>query len=77
MGKPKAYYDLLKFSALGLEMGAAVVIGLLFGIFLDSRFGTSPWLTLLFLGFGFAAAVKAVLKAVSSEILKDDDEPQQ
>ena len=40
MSRPKHYTDLLKYSSLGLEMGAAVVIGLLAGIYLDRRFGT-------------------------------------
>ena len=45
MSKPSPLYDLLKLSSLGLEMGAAVVIGLLVGSWLDSRFDTNPWLT--------------------------------
>jgi ATP synthase protein I len=64
MGKPRAHYELLKLSSLGLEMGGAVVIGLLMGVWLDRRFGTEPWLTFVFLGFGFVAAGKAVYKAV-------------
>jgi len=72
MSKPKALYDLLKLSTLGLEMGAAVVIGLLAGSWLDSRFDTNPWLTLLFLGFGFAAAAKAVMRAVRKGIFEEE-----
>ena len=64
MEKPRAYYDLLKLSSLGLEMGAAVVIGLLMGTWLDRQFGTEPWLTFVFLGFGLVAAGKAVYRAV-------------
>jgi ATP synthase protein I len=62
--RPKAFYDLLKLSSLGLEMGAAVVIGLLMGTWLDRQFGTEPWLTFVFLGFGLVAAGKAVYRAV-------------
>lgn len=64
MAKPKTFYDLLKFSSLGLEMGASVVIGLLVGIYLDRKFGIYPWLTLLFMCFGFVAATRALIKAV-------------
>jgi ATP synthase protein I len=64
MAKPKMFYDLLKLSGLGLEMGASVVIGLLIGIYLDRKFGTYPWLTLLFMCFGFVAAARALIKAV-------------
>ena len=72
MSKPKALYDLLKLSSLGLEMGAAVVIGLLVGTWLDGRFGTNPWLTLLFLAFGFAAAAKAVIRALRKGFFEEE-----
>jgi ATP synthase protein I len=74
MGKPRAYYDLLKLSSLGLEMGGAVVIGLLMGVWLDRRFGTEPWLTFVFLGFGFAAAGKAVYRAIRKGIFEEEFE---
>ena len=72
MSKPRALYELLKLSSLGLEMGAAVVIGLLIGSWLDSRFGTNPWLTMLFLVFGFVAAGKAVARALRKGIFEED-----
>ena len=74
MSKPRALYDLLKLSSLGLEMGAAVVIGLLCGTWLDNRFDTTPWLTLLFLGFGFAAAAKGVIRALRKGIFEDEND---
>jgi len=51
-----------KFSAVGLEMGFSVIIGLLMGIFLDKYFKTEPWLTILFLFFGLAAAFRVILR---------------
>ena len=72
MSKSKALYELLKLSTLGLEMGIAVIIGLLVGVWLDKKFGTNPWLTLLFLAFGFAAAGKAVARALRKGIYEDD-----
>jgi F0F1-type ATP synthase assembly protein I len=74
MSKPRALYDLLKLSSLGLEMGAAVVIGLLVGSWLDSRLGTNPWLTLLFLGFGFAAAAKSVVRAIRKGVFEEEND---
>ncbi len=74
MSKPRALYELLKLSSLGLEMGAAVVIGLLVGLWLDNRLGTNPWLTLLFLGFGFAAAAKSVLRAIRKGIFEEEND---
>ncbi|NOY87040.1 MAG: AtpZ/AtpI family protein [Deltaproteobacteria bacterium] len=72
MPKPRHFYDLLKYSSLGLEMGAAVIIGLLLGIFLDRKFDTSPWLTLLFLGLGFAAGVRALIRAVRDGAFEEE-----
>ena len=53
-------------------MGAAVVIGLLCGTWLDNHFDTTPWLTLLFLGFGFVAAAKGVIRAIRKGIFEED-----
>jgi F0F1-type ATP synthase assembly protein I len=51
-------------SSVGLEMGIAVIIGLLFGRWLDGKLGTDPWLMLVFTGFGMAAGLKGVFRAV-------------
>jgi ATP synthase protein I len=73
MARSKEFYDLLKLSSLGLEMGIAVVLGLLAGMFLDGRFGTSPWLTIFFTGCGFAAAGKAIARAIRESIALDEN----
>jgi F0F1-type ATP synthase assembly protein I len=49
-------------SAIGIEMVLAVVVGYLLGHWLDGRFGTGPWLTVVFSLAGVGAAVKAVLR---------------
>jgi len=72
MARSQVFSDLLKFSTLGLEMGASVIIGLVIGIFLDRHFDSEPWLTLIFLGFGFTAAVRALLRALKSDIFKEE-----
>ncbi len=74
MAKGRAFYDLLKYSSLGLEMGAAVVIGLLIGMFLDRKLGTDPWLTLLFMILGFVAAGRALIKAVRGSVFEEEEE---
>lgn len=47
---------------LGLEVVLSILFGLFGGQWLDGRFGTAPWLTLIGSGFGLAAAVRAVLR---------------
>lgn len=61
----KRAFDTLSASSVGLELGLSVIIGLLVGYWLDSRYGTAPWLMLLFLGFGLAAGFRGVLRAVA------------
>ena len=45
-------------STVGITLVAATVIGYFLGLFLDRVFGTSPWLTIIFLIFGIAAGLK-------------------
>jgi ATP synthase protein I len=70
------FKDLGKFSALGFEMAIAVIIGLVIGSFLDKRLGTGPWLTIVWLGLGFAAGVRSLYRAAvrSGRDLPKDDE---
>lgn len=61
--KPTKAFTTASVGSLGLEMGIAVLIGCLFGMWLDDSLGTEPWLLLLFLGFGIAAGFKGMLRA--------------
>lgn len=61
-----------KFSTIGLEMGFSVVIGLLIGIYLDRYLKTEPWMTIVFLLFGVAAAFRVIIR-VAKESRQDDD----
>ena len=45
-------------STVGLAMAISIGIGALVGLYLDKKFGTAPWLLLIFLGFGVAAAFR-------------------
>ena len=57
-------FEFLSASSVGLEMGIATLIGILGGYFADKHFGTSPWLLLLGLAFGLAAAGNGVMRAL-------------
>jgi len=45
-------------STVGITLVVATVIGYLIGHYLDGRYGTTPWLTLVFLLLGIAAGFK-------------------
>jgi len=45
-------------STIGLSMGLAIAIGALIGWYLDKKFGTEPWLFLVFFCFGVVAAFR-------------------
>ncbi len=62
-------------STVGLTMVFATVIGLFFGHWLDTKFGTSPWLTALFLLLGIIAGFKNLflyVKKSQDELDKQD-----
>ena len=45
-------------STVGLSMAIAIGIGAVLGWYLDKKFGTDPWLFIVFVGFGIAAAFR-------------------
>jgi ATP synthase protein I len=57
--------ELAYFSSLGFQVALSIFIGLAIGLYLDGRvFDTSPWFTLIFLGFGIAAGFKNIGLAI-------------
>jgi ATP synthase protein I len=52
------------FSTVGLSVALAIFIGLAIGVYLDRRFDTTPWLTLVFLVLGIAAGYKNIGLAI-------------
>jgi len=52
-----------QYGTVGLEMVLSVLFGLFIGIKLDGWLGTSPWLAVVWFGFGCAAAGKSVHRA--------------
>lgn len=51
-------------STIGFAFVLAIVIGFGFGYFLDSRLGTSPWLSMVFFFVGLAAGVLNVFRTM-------------
>ena len=48
---------------LGTELVAAVAVGTIIGFILDSWFGTTPWLILIFFFVGVIAGILNVIKS--------------
>lgn len=62
--KKKLFREIGRYGTIGLEMGIAVVIGILIGWWMDSLFHTKPWLTLVFMLFGVAAGFKGLFRVL-------------
>jgi ATP synthase protein I len=60
----QSFRELAYYSSLGFSVALSIFIGLGIGVWLDGKFDTSPWLTLIFLGFGIAAAFRNIGLAV-------------
>ena len=54
----KEVRPMLAASSIGIVFVVSIVIGVLIGVWLDSKLDTKPWLTLFFLGIGVAAGIK-------------------
>jgi F0F1-type ATP synthase assembly protein I len=74
--------ELFSYSAVGIEMGAAVGIGVVIGYVVDFKVfngRTSPGFILFFMALGLAAAAKAFYRAAKELRAKsresDDDDP--
>ena len=62
-------------------MVAASFIGLFIGYYLDKWLGTSPWMTLIWLGFGIASGFRNIFiltrRALREQELADQEENQE
>lgn len=56
--------ELAYYSSLGLSVSLSLFIGLAVGIYLDRRFETSPWCTLIFLVLGIIAGFRNIAIAI-------------
>jgi ATP synthase protein I len=66
----------LQLSSIGIEMGVATMIGIGLGwtiekyVFKEKYY---PWITILFLFFGFVAGIKNVLHLIKNMDTKEND----
>ncbi len=60
--RPSPFFEAAKVSSVGLEMAVATGIGWGIGYWLDSKYGTGPWLMLVGLLFGVAAGFNGLIR---------------
>jgi ATP synthase protein I len=64
--RTKRYYQTLSATSVGIELAVAVVMGLFFGMWLDTQLGIAPAMMILWLVIGFAAGMRAVFRHVAA-----------
>jgi len=60
----RAIKELAYFGSLGLSVALSIFIGLAIGVYIDRRYNTTPWFTLVFLGLGIAAGFRNIGLAI-------------
>lgn len=76
LNKSKNFRKYLHLSSIGIEMGVATMIGIGIGWTLDKYIFKEkyyPWITLIFLFFGFVAGIKNVLQLIKSFEKKENN----
>jgi ATP synthase protein I len=62
--KIRQWKELAYYSSIGFQVSLSIVIGLAAGVWLDGKFDTRPWLTLVFMGLGIAAGFRNIGLAI-------------
>jgi ATP synthase protein I len=75
--KRELYKSLGFLSSVGISMVASTFIGLAMGYFLDKWLGTSPWLTLIFLGLGIISGFRNIFILTARELKRQEKEDQE
>ena len=70
--KPVAWAKYLSNASIGIEMGAALVVGMAIGWFLDRSFGTKPWCLVIFTAFGIVAGFRNMIVAARKAAAEED-----
>ena len=60
-------------SSVGISMVAATLIGLAMGHYLDKWLGTSPWMTMIFLGFGIVSGFRNIYILTDRELRRQKE----
>lgn len=68
------YKSLGFLSSVGISMVASTFIGLAMGYYLDEWLNTSPWMTLIFLGFGIVSGFRNIFILTERELKRQAQE---
>jgi ATP synthase protein I len=60
----KLFRELWFYSSLSFSIALSILFGLVIGYWLDKKFETSPWLTLIFIGLGVIAGFRNIYLAL-------------
>ena len=68
-----------RYGTIGLEIFFSILLGYIFGSYLDKWVGTKPYITILFTVYGVAAAIRALIRMTKmyKEDLKAQEENEQ
>ena len=70
--QPVAWARYLSTASIGIEMGAALVVGMGIGWFLDRTFKTEPWFLVIFTALGIVAGFRNMIVAARKAAAKED-----
>ena len=71
-GEPNPLAGAGKYMGLGLQFAGSIVFFMFAGIWLDKRLGTSPWLVILGVFVGAAAAFYVIYTKLMADLPKDE-----
>lgn len=72
--KRELYKSLGFLSSVGISMVASCLIGLAMGHYLDEWLETTPWFTLIMLGFGIASGFRNIFILTTRELRRQEKE---
>lgn len=72
-GGGRLWQSAVRTSAVGLEMGLAVLVGYLCGDWLDGELGTGPYLMIVFLLLGWLAGLRGLYRA-ARRVMREQEE---
>jgi len=73
LGDKSLFRQFLQASTVGLSLVLATFIGLAIGYWLDKLFGSSPWLTIIFLIIGIIAGFRELFRIAKKQGDGTDD----